>query len=85
MILLETYSLLKVKGSHFHYLLILETQSLTQIQNEVMIGIVLLRWSLLPNALQPSNIYCAPPIIITQLVLFLWQTVKIDPLGHVSC
>ena len=24
-----------------------------------------------------------PPSITSQLVLFLWQTVKIDPLGHV--
>ena len=40
-------------------------------------------WSLLPNALLPFKIYCAPPSIISQLVLFLWQTVEIDPLGHV--
>ena len=43
---------------------------------------VLMGWSLLPNALQPFKIYCAPPSI-SQLVLFLWQTVKIDLLGHV--
>ena len=29
------------------------------------------------------KIYCAPRTIISQLVLFLWQTVEIDPLGHV--
>ena len=40
-------------------------------------------WSFLPNALRPFKIYCAPPIIISQLVLFLWQTVEIDPLGYV--
>ena len=40
-------------------------------------------WSLLPNALRPFKIYCAPPSIISQLVLFLWQTVEIDLLGHV--
>ena len=40
-------------------------------------------WSLLSNALRPFKIYCAPPSIISQLVLFLWQTVEIDPLGHV--
>ena len=39
-------------------------------------------WSLLPNALRPFKIYCASPSIISQLVLFLWQTVKIGPLGH---
>ena len=27
--------------------------------------------------------YCASPPITSQLVLFMWQTVKIDPLGHV--
>ena len=27
--------------------------------------------------------YCAPLTIISQLVLFLWQTVEIEPLGHV--
>ena len=40
-------------------------------------------WSLQPNALQPSKIYCASPPITSQLVLFLWQTVEIGPLGHV--
>ena len=40
-------------------------------------------WSLLPNALQPLKIYCAPLTIISQLVLFLWQTIEIDSLGHV--
>ena len=29
------------------------------------------------------KIYCAPPSITSQLVLFLWQTVEIGPLGHV--
>ena len=46
--------------------------------------IVLMGWPLLSNALRPFKIYCAPPTIISQLVLFLWQTVEIDPLGHVS-
>ena len=40
-------------------------------------------WSLLPNALRPFKIYCASPSITSQLVLFLWQTVEIGPLGHV--
>jgi hypothetical protein len=40
-------------------------------------------WSFLPNALRPFKMYCAPPTIISQLVLFLWQTVEIDPLGLV--
>jgi hypothetical protein len=40
-------------------------------------------WSLLPNALRPFKIYCASPPITSQLVLFLWKTVEIDPLGHV--
>ena len=39
--------------------------------------------AVLPNALRPSKIYCAPPSIISQVVIFLWQTVEIDPLGHV--
>ena len=43
----------------------------------------LMGWSLLPNALQSFKIYCAPPAIISQLVLFLLLTVEIDPLGHV--
>ena len=47
------------------------------------LGLGLMRWSLLPNALRPFKIYCAPAFIISQLVLFLWQTVEIDPLGHV--
>ena len=29
------------------------------------------------------KVYCASPSITSQLVLFLWQTIKIDPLGHV--
>ena len=45
--------------------------------------IVLMGWSLLANALRPLKIYCASPSIISQLVLFPWQTVEIDPLGHV--
>ena len=40
-------------------------------------------WSLLPDALRPFKIYCASPYITSQLVLFLCQTVEIDPLGHV--
>jgi hypothetical protein len=43
----------------------------------------LMGWSLLPNALRSFKIYCAPPSIISQLVLFLRQTVEIDPLGLV--
>ena len=40
-------------------------------------------WSLLPDALRSFKTYCAPPSITSQLVLFLWQTVEIVPLGHV--
>ena len=40
-------------------------------------------WTLLPNALQPFKIYCASSPITSQLVLFLWQTVEIGPVGHV--
>ena len=40
-------------------------------------------WSFLPDALRSFKINCASPSIISQLVLFLWQTVEIDPLGHV--
>ena len=40
-------------------------------------------WSLLPNVLRPFKIYCASQTIISQLVLFLWKIVEIDPLGHV--
>ena len=40
-------------------------------------------WSLLPDAMRPFKIYCAFPSITSQLVLFLWQTVEIGPLGHV--
>ena len=40
-------------------------------------------WSLLPDALRPFKIYCASPSIISQLVLILWQSVEIGPLGHV--
>ena len=39
--------------------------------------------SLLPDAQRPFKIYCASPSITSQLVLFLWQTVEIGPLGHV--
>ena len=31
----------------------------------------------------PFKNYCAPSTIISRLVLFLWKTVEIDPLGHV--
>ena len=47
------------------------------------LGLGLMGWSLLPDALRPIKIYCASPSITSQLVLFLWQTVEIDPLGHV--
>jgi len=40
-------------------------------------------WSLLPNALRPFKVYYASPPITSQLVLFLWQTVEIGPLGNV--
>ena len=40
-------------------------------------------WSLLLNALRLFKIYWASPPIAFQLVLFLWQTVEIGPLGHV--
>ena len=40
-------------------------------------------WLWLPDALRPLKIYCASPSISSQLVLYLWQTVKIGPLGHV--
>ena len=43
----------------------------------------LMGWLLLPDALRPFKIYCAPPTIISQLVLFMWQTVEINPLEHV--
>ena len=42
-----------------------------------------MEWSLLPDALRPFKIDCASPSITSQLVLFLWQIVEIDPLGHV--
>ena len=45
-------------------------------------GLGLIGWSLLPDALRPFKIYCAPPTTTYQLVLFLWQTVEINPLGH---
>ena len=40
-------------------------------------------WSLMPSSLRPFKIYCASPPVTSQLVLFLWQTVEIGPLGHV--
>ena len=40
-------------------------------------------WSLLPYVLRPFNVHCASSSITSQLVLFLWQTVEIDPLEHV--
>ena len=40
-------------------------------------------WLSLPNALQSFKIYCPPPSITSQLVLFLWKSVKTGPLGHV--
>ena len=40
-------------------------------------------WSLLPNALRHFKIYYASLPITFQLVLFLWQTVEINTLGHV--
>ena len=43
---------------------------------------ILMWWSLLPNVLRPFKIYCASQTIISQLVLFLWKTVEIGPLGH---
>ena len=49
----------------------------------ICIDIVLMGWPLLSNVLRPFKIYCAPPSITSQLVLFLWQIVEIDPLGHV--
>ena len=47
------------------------------------LGLCLMWWSLLSDALRPCKIYCASPSITSQLVLFLWQSVEIDPLGHV--
>ena len=40
-------------------------------------------WSLLPIALRPFKIYCSSLSITSQLVVFLWQTIEIGPLGHV--
>ena len=40
-------------------------------------------WLLLPDALRPFKIYRASPFITFQLVLFLWRTVEVDPLGNV--
>ena len=48
-----------------------------------MVWFGLMGWSLLPNALRHFKSYCAPPTIISQLVLFMWKTVEIDPMGHV--
>ena len=50
---------------------------------QVYLGLGLMGWSLLPDALRPFKIYCASLSITSQLVLFLWQTVEIDTLGHV--
>ena len=33
------------------------------------------------KALRPFKIYCASPSIISQLVLFLWQTVETESTG----
>ena len=44
---------------------------------------ILMGWSLMPDTLRSFKIYCASPSITSQLVLFLWQTVEVDPLGHV--
>ena len=38
---------------------------------------------MLSDAQRPFKICCASPSITSQLVLFLWQTVEMDPLGHV--
>jgi hypothetical protein len=48
-------------------------------------GLGLIGWSLLPDALWPLKIYCASPTITSQLVLFLWQTVEIDPFESCWC
>ena len=48
----------------------------------IVINIGLMGCSLLPNALRPFKINCAPPTNISQLVLFVGQSVEIDPLGH---
>ena len=40
-----------------------------------------MEWSLLPDALRPFKVYS--PSITSQLILFLWKTVEICPLGHV--
>ena len=48
----------------------------------VPLGLGLMGWSLLPDALRPFKIYCASPSITSQLVPFLWQTIEIDPLEH---
>ena len=50
--------------------------------NKRMESLGLTGWLLLPDALRPFKIYCASPSITSQLVLFLWQTVEIDPLGQ---
>ena len=50
----------------------------------LLLGLGLMGWSLLPDALRPFKIYSASPSITTQLVLFLWQIVEIDPLGLVG-
>ena len=64
------------KMERMHHFSYLYERSRAQVQ-------VLMGWLLLPNALRPFKIYCASPPITSQLVLFLWQTVEIGPLGHV--
>ena len=63
---------------------ILDYKETTLPQSQVRLGFVLMGWSLLPDALRPFKNYCASPSLTSQLVLFLQQTVKIDPLGHVG-
>ena len=50
--------------------------------NIIVLGIVLDCFNRVVIAAQ-CTIYCASPTITSQLVLFLWQTVEVDPLGHV--
>ena len=57
------------------------TRQDTEVEHGFCLG--LMGWSLLPDALRPFKIYCAPPSIIPQLLLFLWKTVEIGPLGYV--
>ena len=48
-----------------------------------MLGLGLMGWPLLLAALRPFKIDCTSPSITSQLLLFLWRNVEIDPLGHV--